>query len=151
MVAILIPLLALIVFADAASGREGGEPAQVLIISEDKLMLHLLKLNLESRGLNASAHDSFEPAAEEIRQRRCDLVIADIALPGLEGFKVCLMARAATDAPILALSNFHEPRGTALASAAGADRHLSKPFGIALLMREVYDVLGIPGQETSSR
>ncbi|MCI0439675.1 MAG: response regulator [Chloroflexi bacterium] len=151
MVAILISLLAVIAFADAASGREGGEPTQVLIISEDRLVLHLLRLNLESRGLNASAHASFAPAVEEIRERHCDLVIADISLPGVEGFEVCRMARAATDAPILALSTFPEPRGTALASAAGADRHLSKPFGIAVLIREVYDVLGIPGQETPSR
>ena len=66
-----------------------------------------------------------------LRERRVDLVITDLSLPGINGFELIAAIRedpALRDLPIVCLSGYgglaHEQR----ARAAGCDRILQKPF-----------------------
>jgi len=66
-----------------------------------------------------------------LRERRVDLVITDLSLPGMNGFELVATIRgdsALRDIPIVCLSGYgglaHEQR----ARAAGCDRILQKPF-----------------------
>ena len=90
------------------------------------------------------AEDGFE-AGQKVGQLLPSLIILDLKLPGLDGFKVCRAIRAderTKHAKILAVSghNVEEYRKNIL--AAGADDFLGKPFTVEDLKEKVNRLFG---------
>lgn len=76
--------------------------------------------------------DSFDP----------EVVIADIHMPGANGYEVARRAKAVRrDRPVLLLVGTFEPFDEAEARASGADRHLKKPFDSQELLQIVDDLI----------
>ncbi len=72
-----------------------------------------------------------------------DLVIADIHMPGADGYEVCRRVKdQAPGLPVLLLVGTFEPYDPAEAERCGADRHLKKPFESRDLQRLVEELLG---------
>jgi DNA-binding response OmpR family regulator len=83
-------------------------------------------------------------ALDLARQRRFDLVILDLMLPGLDGMTVCRAIRresANTATPILMLTARREESDKVLGLDSGADDYLTKPFGVRELMARVRALL----------
>lgn len=71
-----------------------------------------------------------------------DVVIADVHMPGANGYQVARRAKAVRrDRPVLLLVGTFEPFDEAEARACGADRHLKKPFDSQELLQIVDDLL----------
>ncbi|MEP7010376.1 MAG: response regulator [Acidobacteriota bacterium] len=71
-----------------------------------------------------------------------DVVIADVHMPGANGYEVARRAKALRrDRPVLLLVGTFEPFDEAEARACGADRHLKKPFDSQELLQIVDDLL----------
>ena len=92
------------------------------------------------------AEDGYE-AGQRILQIVPSLIILDLKLPGMDGFKVCRAIRAdekTKHTKILAISghNIEESRKNIL--AAGADDFLGKPFGLDALKEKVVRLLKGP-------
>jgi DNA-binding response OmpR family regulator len=85
------------------------------------------------------------PSALELaRQRRFDLVILDLMLPGLDGVTVCRAIRREsenTETPILMLTARREESDKVLGLDSGADDYVTKPFGVRELMARVRALL----------
>ncbi len=74
---------------------------------------------------------------------RPDLVIADVHMPGADGYEVCRRVKEqAPDLPVLLLVGTFEPFDSAEADRSGADRHLKKPFESRDLQRLVESLIG---------
>src|SRR3989344_719260 len=89
------------------------------------------------------AEDGFE-AGQKVAQILPSLIILDIMLPGLDGYKVCKAIRAnerMRHSKILAISghNIEETRKNIL--AAGADDFLGKPFTVDALKEKAIRLL----------
>ncbi len=94
------------------------------------------------------AEDGFE-AGQKIIQDLPSLIVLDLKMPGMDGFKVCRAVRAngrTHRVKILAISghNLEESREKAL--AAGADDFLGKPFGLDELKAKVWRLIGKSGR-----
>jgi CheY-like chemotaxis protein len=71
-----------------------------------------------------------------------EVVIADVHMPGANGYEVARRAKALRrDRPVLLLVGTFEPFDEAEARACGADRHLKKPFDSQELLQIVDDLL----------
>jgi len=71
-----------------------------------------------------------------------DVVIADVHMPGANGYEVARRAKAVRrDRPVLLLVGTFEPFDEAEARACGADRYLKKPFDSQELLQIVDDLL----------
>lgn len=71
-----------------------------------------------------------------------EVVIADVHMPGANGYEVARRAKALRrDRPVLLLVGTFEPFDEAEARASGADRHLKKPFDSQELLQIVDDLL----------
>jgi signal transduction histidine kinase/CheY-like chemotaxis protein len=102
---------------------------RVLIVEDNEDAAETLRLLLELHGHHVDvAHDGVA-GLEAARRLRPDLVLCDLGLPGLDGFG--LAARLREDpAPrprLVALSGYAQESDRARASAAGFERHLTKP------------------------
>ena len=100
----------------------------VLIIEDDTRIANWVRVYFERAGFSAEvAHDGKSGLAMA-RSLTPDLVIFDLALPGLDGVELCRILRRESEVPIIMLTarEAHAERVTGLDS--GADDYIVKPF-----------------------
>lgn len=125
--------------------------ARILTVEDDPIVQRDLRLILEDAGYHVSgARDGIE-AVDEARRQRPDLIVMDLGLPRLDGIAATEQILEERDVPIVALSgrNKHELRERA--AAAGAVRHLAKPFSETELVSTLADVLAERRRERADR
>src|SRR5688572_26856856 len=78
-----------------ASGRSPRplEGRKVLVVEDDSDTRHMLKFLLEQTGANVVATDSVPPALDEFVSDRPDVIVTDIAMPGLNGYALIAEVR----------------------------------------------------------
>ena len=116
----------------------------VLIVEDDRDIARLVGYNLEKSGYASSAVRSGEEALDHLERTRCDLVILDIMLPGMDGFEVCRrIRRSARTAriPVLMLTAKGEEVDRIVGLELGADDYVVKPFSPRELMLRVKAIL----------
>jgi DNA-binding response OmpR family regulator len=119
-------------------------PPRILVVEDETNIRELVALHLRlEHALPVEAEDG--PTALELaRQRKFDLVILDLMLPGLDGLTVCRAIRKDSPnqaTPILMLTARREETDKVLGLDSGADDYLTKPFGVRELMARVRALL----------
>jgi DNA-binding response OmpR family regulator len=116
----------------------------VLVVEDEAHIRELVSLHLRlERAVPVEAEDG-RAALDLARQRRFDLVILDLMLPGLDGLTVCRAIRKDSpnrSTPILMLTARREETDKVLGLDSGADDYLTKPFGVRELMARVRALL----------
>ncbi|MGW1723335.1 response regulator transcription factor [Streptomyces sp. NPDC002306] len=115
---------------------------RLLIVEDEKRLALSLAKGLRAEGFAVDVvHDGNEGlhrAAEGVH----DLVLLDIMLPGLNGYRVCAALRAAGhDVPILMLTAKDGEYDEAEGLDTGADDYLTKPFSYVVLVARVKALL----------
>lgn len=119
----------------------------VLIADNDQLILALLQSKFKGRGFNVVLTDNGLAAFEHAKLVKPDLIILDIAMPGMDGLSVLKMVRKdkkTKDIPVIIASAKSSPTDITDGMEAGAQTYVVKPFnaddlvqrGIALLKKE---------------
>src|SRR5947209_16187551 len=99
---------------------------------------------LESEGFVVEqAHNGLQ-ALDKARLDTPDLVLTDIAVPGLDGISLCRQLRAdprTRDIPVLAVTGYDDRHYDDRAIEAGANRILNKPLRPDVLVAETRNLL----------
>ncbi|MFI0959978.1 response regulator transcription factor [Streptomyces sp. NPDC021080] len=124
---------------------------RLLIVEDEKRLALSLAKGLRAEGFAVDVvHDGNEGlrlAAEGVH----DLVVLDIMLPGLNGYRVCAALRAAGhDVPILMLTAKDGEYDEAEGLDTGADDYLTKPFSYVVLVARVKALLHRSGSAGAS-
>jgi two-component system, cell cycle response regulator DivK len=102
----------------------------VLIVEDDPETRRFYARALESAGFRtAQAHNGYQ-ALDKVFDALPDLIIADIAIPGVDGIELCRRLRADARShatPLLAITGYGDRHYEDRARAAGADQVLIKP------------------------
>jgi len=104
----------------------------ILVADDDEDSRDIVAGALAEAGASVTTADSVQSALDLLHERRADLVISDIGMPGEDGYSFIRRLRAlpAKDGgriPAIALTAYARPEDAAHALAAGFDRHLVKP------------------------
>ena len=106
---------------------EDGSMRRVLVIEDDDNVLDVVKTWLEREGYEVlGATDGNQGL--EFMDKKPDLVILDVMLPGLDGLTVCQEIRKRSPVPILMLSARSDTIDRVVGLETGADDYLGKPF-----------------------
>ncbi|MEI7554881.1 response regulator [Candidatus Chlorohelix sp.] len=116
-----------------------------ILIAEDEDALRLLtRETLASQDADLlEASDGLE-ALEIARREMPELLLLDVAMPGLTGFEVCEKLKADPDTAgivIVMLTAHGQGSDRARAIAVGADHFMTKPFSPVQLIRLVGQIL----------
>ena len=115
---------------------------RLLIVEDEKRLALSLAKGLTAEGYAVDVvHDGRE-GLHRATEGSYDLVILDIMLPGLNGYRVCAALRAAGhDVPILMLTAKDGEYDEAEGLDTGADDYLTKPFSYVVLVARVKALL----------
>ena len=115
---------------------------QVLIVEDDEAISAGLALNLKIEGCSPTAVLDGETALVRLKEKRFDLVLLDISLPGINGLDVLASLRAGhDDTPVIVLSARRDEFDKVAALRLGADDYVTKPFALAELLARMSAVL----------
>lgn len=114
---------------------------QLLIIDDDQNLLHALKLYFEKHGYQVVTAEEGSEGLQRLFQTQPHVVILDIMMPGMDGWKVCERIREMTDIPIIMLTSRSIEADRIKGLKMGADDYVPKPFSIRELEARVEAVL----------
>jgi two-component system alkaline phosphatase synthesis response regulator PhoP len=115
---------------------------RILVVEDNHDLAYGLRNNLEIEGYEVEVAEDGQAGLEVARRASPDLVILDLMLPELDGFRVLKALRAAsTDPPVLVLTARGEEADKVRALRMGADDYVTKPFGLLELLARVEAVL----------
>lgn len=103
-------------------------PVRILLVEDEAPIAEVVQSYLEREGHMVVWAASGEDALADLRRRRPDLVILDLALPDVSGEEVCARIRTTSDVPIIMLTARDGEEDLVKGLELGADDYLTKPF-----------------------
>ncbi len=118
----------------------------VLLVDDEPDLVQLVALRLQSAGYRVEVAYDGEEALQQVKKSKPDLVILDLMLPKLDGYKVCRFLKfdeRTRGIPVLIFTARAQAEDMTLAMECGADAYLTKPFEAKALLQKVAELLGV--------
>lgn len=113
----------------------------ILAADDDPQLLRLVTRNLELEGYAVRPVSDGQQALDEIERELPDLVLLDVMMPRLDGFRVCERVREFSAVPIIIITARGQDQDKVRGLDLGADDYLTKPFSVGELVARVRAVL----------
>jgi len=115
---------------------------RIVVVEDDPMIRRVIELCLDQPARQVDLRADGDAGLEAVRNLDPDLVIIDIALPGIDGWEVLRRLRLGrrTTPSVLILTAYGDSATRDRAEVEGADAFLSKPFRPQDL-RKVVDLL----------
>jgi DNA-binding response OmpR family regulator len=117
---------------------------RVLVVDDEAPMVELIREYLAAEGMDVAVAGDGPAAVDAVRDRRPDVVVLDVMLPGLDGFEVLRRVRTFSDAYVIMLTARAEEIDRIIGLSVGADDYLVKPFSPRELVARVKALLRRP-------
>ena len=114
--------------------------ARILVVDDNATNLRLASEVLEMEGHEVLRAADADEALGVLRDHVPDLILMDIALPGMDGLELTRRLKADADliaVPIVALSAFAMKGDEEKARAAGCDGYITKPINTRTFATQV--------------
>jgi len=124
----------------------------ILVVDDDPRTTEIVKAYLKRDGhAVVVAADGLE-ALNQAREKRLDLIVLDLMLPGIDGLGVCRTLRQESNVPIIMLTARTTDQDKLKGLDCGADDYVTKPFSPGELAARVRAVLRrLPGERGPDR
>ena len=125
----------------------GGRMAKkkVLIVDDEKDIVDTLTFRLNAAGYEVISAFDGQEALDKTRAENPDLIILDLMLPKIDGYKVCRMLKFDKNykgIPIIMFTARAQEEDKKLGEQMGADSYITKPFDPELLLNKIREFLG---------
>ena len=114
-----------------------SQQPRILIVDDEPQIARVLRTGLKTHGYDVRIASDGISALETFGDWPPDLVITDLAMPNMDGLKLCRRLRETSQLPIIVLSVRGEEKTKVEALDAGADDYVTKPFGIDELLARI--------------
>ncbi|HEV2671511.1 MAG TPA: response regulator transcription factor [Gemmatimonadales bacterium] len=125
-----------------SAGPSVPNPKRILVIEDNPDLAYGLRNNLEIEGYEVEVAKDGTKGLSRARAARPDLVVLDLMLPGMDGFRVLRALREDGIAmPVLILTARGEEADKVRGLRLGADDYVTKPFGVLELLARIEALL----------
>lgn len=117
---------------------------KILFVDDELDLVKTIRFSLEVEGFNVIVSHDGEDALNKARKENPDLILLDIMLPKLDGYKVCRLLKfdeRYKHIPILMLTAKIQEKDKLLGKETGADEYITKPFDIGELLEKIKSYL----------
>lgn len=112
----------------------------ILFIEDEQELLETVTQLLRDQGYKVVAAEGAEQAIELMKKTVPDLILADIKLPGMDGFDFFHTVRKSKEfnnAPFIFLTAYNDMGAMMYAKKAGAAEYITKPFDFEYLITRI--------------
>jgi two-component system, OmpR family, alkaline phosphatase synthesis response regulator PhoP len=116
----------------------------ILVIDDEADLIELVRYNAQREGFDVIAATNGHSGITLAKQRKADLIVLDVMMPGMDGLDVCRELRRDPDTrgtPVIMLTARAAESDRVVGLELGADDYLTKPFSPRELMARVKAVL----------
>ena len=110
---------------------------RILLVEDDERIRASTRLALEEEGYDVDEATSGEDALDRFAERRSDVVLLDLMLPGIDGLECCRRLRHLSTVPIIMVTARTDTGDVVAGLEAGADDYVTKPFVVSELTARV--------------
>jgi CheY-like chemotaxis protein len=119
---------------------------KILVVDDEVHIVQIVKFNLERRGgYNVLVAKNGEEGLEMARQEKPDLILSDVMMPKMSGFKFCEELRKDEEIkaiPFIILTAKGQESDIRSGQDVGATDYITKPFSPKALLSKVAEILG---------
>jgi DNA-binding NtrC family response regulator len=119
-----------------------GTRGRILVVDDDESCSAALQTLLASEGFDVDVAPGGEAALARIAERRPDVLLSDIRMPGMDGFSLLREAHARSDFRVILMSA--DGTNEAAVRSAGAVAYFVKPLDFDALIQALDDAVALP-------
>ena len=119
----------------------------ILFIEDEEELLSTLGNLLLEQGYQVVRAQSAEKALKTLQDTPPDLILADIKLPGMDGFDFFEQVKkqsSLTNVPVVFLTAFNDVGAMMYAKKVGVSEYITKPFDFEYLVTRIRSLLPLP-------
>jgi CheY-like chemotaxis protein len=120
-------------------------PHRLLLADDSVTIQRVIELTFAEEGVDVVSVGDGEAAIARLGSERFDIVLADIGMPGRDGFDVAAFVRSKPDlsgVPVVLLTGALDPLDQGRVTQSGAAAVLVKPFEPQMVIAKVRELLG---------
>jgi two-component system KDP operon response regulator KdpE len=110
---------------------------RILVVDDEPQITRVLRTSLQSNGHEVTVAQDGAAALNQFLKAEPELVITDLAMPGMDGIELTREIRARSQVPVIVLSVRNQDAQKVAALDEGADDYITKPFSIQELLARV--------------
>ncbi|MBU4311604.1 MAG: response regulator [Candidatus Omnitrophica bacterium] len=117
---------------------------KILIVDDEEDLRKMLKFRLEAVGFDITEAVDGQEGLDKARSTGPDLLILDLMLPKIDGYKVCRMLKfdeKYKHIPIIMFTARAENKDKQIGKEMGADTYITKPFEPEVLLAKIKELL----------
>ncbi len=118
---------------------------RILMVEDEKDLRKMVKFRLEAMDYDVLEAEDGQTGLDKARADKPDLIILDLMLPKLDGFKVCRMLKfdeKNKHIPIIMFTARAQEKDKLIGKEMGADAYITKPFEPDVLVAKIKELLG---------
>ncbi len=119
---------------------------RILLIEDEKDMAYAVTLQLEAKGYEVITAFDGRDGLDKARTKKPDLIILDLMLPKIDGYKVCRMLKFDNkyqNIPIILFTARAQDSDKKIGRDVGADVYITKPFEPSVLLDKIRELLAL--------
>lgn len=124
---------------------------KILVVDDEINILTIMEARLRGNGYDVIMASDGQEGLVKARNEKPDLIILDIMLPKLDGYKVCRLLKADEQykqIPIILLSARTQDSDMEIGKQQGADAYVTKPFTSDVLLNKIQELLTVKPQKS---
>ncbi len=117
---------------------------KILIVDDEPNLMVLLESRLKIQGYEVIMASDGQAGLETAKRCKPDLIILDLMLPKMDGYKVCGLLKNDTryaKIPIILFTARIQESDRQMAKELGADAYVTKPFDPKILLAKIEELL----------
>lgn len=121
-----------------------SNPKKILLIDDHQTVFRLLEAIVRIKGYELIYAESGQQGIVIARQEQPDLILLDVMMPDIDGFKVCQYLKENKDTkniPVMFLTARGAEDDLAMGRKAGADGFMTKPFQTIEVLKQIERLL----------
>lgn len=122
-----------------------SEKKRILIVEDEIELNEMIKIRLEANDFEISTAFDGKEGLEKARNQEPDLIILDLMLPKLDGYKVCGLLKSDSrfnKIPIIIFTALAQNSNKEMGLELGADAYITKPFKSEVLLEKIKELMG---------
>ena len=121
-----------------------ADKKRILVIEDEAELVQAIEIRLKQSDYEALIAYDGQEGLEKARKEKPDLIVLDLMLPKMDGYKVCGLLKSDTrysKIPIIMFTARAQESDKKMGEEVGADAYITKPFDHQALLKKIKELL----------